>query len=437
VQLTPKTWFAIAAAALGVAIVAFIALDPFGDDSGRPRIAQTPPPAAPSSSSSQAKTSESLGFPAFATKDTTRIGGRDAASNAAAAALAVFPGVDQRPQAVALVPDGNWQAGLAAAVLMAPPLRAPLLIAASGGGDLPSPTADALDVLQPAGGDASDRAQVFAIAGTTAPGGLRGVNVPGADPAAAAVAIDRLRGRLASAPEPNHLLIVSEDDPAYAMPAAAWAARSGDPIFFTRRGSVPQATAIALKRHRGVPAYALGPETAISPAAFRQLRKLAPTLKRVAGPDPVATAIALAKFQDGTFGWNINDPGHGLVIANAARPMDAAAASPLSASGKYGPLLLTDSAAKLPLLLRTYLLDIKPGYESDPTRAFYNHAWLIGDAAAIGLAMQSQIDGLLELTQVGQTRAPTQVPAPKPKPQPKPTAKAAPKATAKGKPAKH
>ena len=404
-------WVGLAAGIAGALIIALLLIDPSGDED-----APAPPPAAapqPSAGTPEQKeTSESLGYPAFATKATTRIAGSDPATVAAGTALAVFPGIEQRPEAVALVPDGNWQAGVAAAVLMAPPVRAPILI--SGPGDVPDETSQALSVLQPVGGDPSERKQAFAIAGAPVPDGLRSAAVPAGDAATVAAGIDKLRGRLAEDPVPEHLLIVSEEDPAYAMPAAAWAARSGDPVFFTRRTTVPPATLAALKEHRGVPAYVLGPETAVTAPAFKRLRKAAPRLQRVAGPDPVASAIALARFQDGTFGWNINDPGHGLVIANASRPMDAGAAAPLSAAGKYGPLLLTDSATRLPPVLRSYLLDIKPGFEEDPTRAFYNHAWLIGDAEAIGIGVQGQIDALLELTAVGDARAPTQSAVPPP-----------------------
>jgi len=31
----------------------------------------------------------------------------------------------------------------------------------------------------------------------------------------------------------------------------------------------------------------------------------------------------------------------------------------------------------LPKALREYMLDVKPGYTTDPTRAFYNHVWVI------------------------------------------------------------
>src|SRR5262249_62436671 len=104
---------------------------------------------------------------------------------------------------------------------------------------------------------------------------------------------------------------------------------------------------------------------------------------------------------DGSFGWNINDPGHGMELANSDRPLDAAAASSLASSGKWGPLLVTDTADSLPPALRSFLLDIKPGYETDPTRAVYNHIWLMGDASAIGAEVQAEGDQLAELASIG------------------------------------
>ena len=48
------------------------------------------------------------------------------------------------------------------------------------------------------------------------------------------------------------------EEAAFAMPAAAWAARSSDPVLFTKRDEVPEATLKALGRHRGAPVYVLG-----------------------------------------------------------------------------------------------------------------------------------------------------------------------------------
>ena len=185
------------------------------------------------------------------------------------------------------------------------------------------------------------------------------------------------------------------------MPAAAWAARSGDPVLFAAGDDLPEPTVAALKRHTKVPVYVLGPSSAISSKAVRAIGKIAASVHRVSGEDPVANAIAFARYADGGFGWNVNDPGHGFVLARGDSPLDAAAAAPLSASGTWGPLLLTDSATTLPAALREYFLDVKPGYTTNPTRAFYNHVWVIGDQEAIDVNQQAEVNELAELAKIG------------------------------------
>jgi hypothetical protein len=340
-----------------------------------------------------------LGYPAFATANTTRIGGSDPASNAAAAALAVFPSIapTQQPAAVTLVDEGDWEAAIAAAVLMAEPVRAPVLLADSDG--IPDPTAEAIDALEPRGNGDTGGAGAFAIGAVPDLEGGKVTRVEGSG-AAAAAAIAKLRDRLVDK-APAHVVVAPSGQPAFAMPAAAWAARSGDPVRFAGKDKLPKATAAALKRHRKVPFFVLGPSSAISSAVLRKIGKIAKRVHRVSGEDPVANAVAFARYADGDFGWNINDPGHGFVVARSDSPLDAAAAAPLSAAGTWGPLLLTDSADALPAALRDYLLDVKPGYTTDPTRAFYNHVWLLGDLGAIDVAQQAEINELAELAKIG------------------------------------
>jgi hypothetical protein len=185
------------------------------------------------------------------------------------------------------------------------------------------------------------------------------------------------------------------------MPAAAWAARSGDAVLFAGRDSLPRPTASALREHPAAPVYVLGPSSAISSQVVREIGEISRQVRRVSGEDPVENALALARYSRGSFGWNVNDPGHGFVVARSEEPLDAAAAAPLSASGTWGPLLLTDSAATLPSAVRGYLLDVKPGYTDDPTRAFYNHVWVIGNREAIDVNQQAEIDELAALTKIG------------------------------------
>jgi hypothetical protein len=215
-----------------------------------------------------------------------------------------------------------------------------------------------------------------------------------------AATIAELRDRLFGSP-PAHIVIAPSEQPQFAMPAAAWAARSGDPVLFAEGDVLPEATLAALKRHKKVPVYVLGPSSAISSKAIAAIAKVSGGVHRVAGKDPVASAIAFARYADGNFGWNINDPGHGFVLARTGSPLDAAAAAPLSASGTWGPLLLTDSATTLPAALREYLLDVKPGYTTNPTRAFYNHVWVIGDQEAIDVNQQAEVNELAELAKIG------------------------------------
>ena len=348
----------------------------------------------------RSKGAAELGYPATATKNTTRIAGGDPAADAAGAALAVFPSTEpgQRPAAVTLVDEGDWAGALAASVLMAAPVRAPILFSSPAG--MPEVSSEALAALDPQGSGATGGASLFAIGEEVAVPGGSVTQVKGSGAAAIAVAIAKLRERLAGT-APRHVVIAPAAKPDFAMPAAAWAARSGDPILYTGAKRLAKPTAAFLRRHPKVPAYVLGPSTAIPSDVVRQIARIGPQVRRVSGEEPVENAIALARYHDGDFGWNVNDPGHGFVVARSDQPLDAAAAAPLSASGTWGPLLLTDDAGTLPAALRGYLLDVKPGYTDDPTRAFYNHVWVIGDQEAIEVGQQAEIDSLAELAKIG------------------------------------
>lgn len=387
-----------------VAIVFLVAAVLGGGSSDEPAQKPAPAPAAKEPSGEEqtpaAEAAEELGYPSFATNNTTRVGGSDAATTAAGVALAVYPSTvpAQRPAAVTLVDEGEWQGAIAAAVLMAPPIRAPLLVSADGG--LPDPTTQALEALSPQGSRTTGGAQAFAIGSAAAPDGIKAARAKGANPAALAVAIEALRSKLVGK-APRHIVLAPEAAPEFAMPAAAWAARSGDAVLFSAPDKLPKETAKALGEDPKAPVYVLGPSSAISSDVVREVAKIGNPVRRVSGEGAVENAIAFARYAHGDFGWNVNDPGHGFVVARSDAPIDAALAAPLSASGTWGPLLLSDDPDTLPKALREYLLDIKPGYTTDPTRAFYNHLWVIGDQDAIGVNEQAEINQLAELAKIG------------------------------------
>jgi hypothetical protein len=186
------------------------------------------------------------------------------------------------------------------------------------------------------------------------------------------------------------------------MPAAAWAARSGDAALPVKVGSIPPAVRKALAGHERPNVYLLGPPSVISSAVERELRrgKLASSVSRIAARTPVENAIAFARYERGDFGWGVVVPGYNFAVANVDRPLDAAAAASLATRGVFAPLLLTDNADELPRPLESYLLSVQPGYEDDPGQAVYNRVWILGDDKAISVAEQARIDTTAELIPV-------------------------------------
>ncbi len=334
-----------------------------------------------------------LGFPGFATKNTTRVGGADPVADAAGVGQAVYPGraTDSRPGSVTIVDAADFQAAVSAAQLMAAPLRSPVLY--SQDGELPQASEDALEAMRPAGAEKAGKAQVIRVGDNAGkPSGLRSTDIGGTKPAVLAKAIDRV-ATAAAGRQSQAVIVAGGKEPAYAMPAAALSAKSGAPVLWVDGDTVPGATREAIKARKKPRIYVIGPDKAVSAKAVKALGKLGP-VERISGADPVANAIAVARYSDGAFGWNVVDPGHGLVFAAADRTGEAAAAVALSGTGTYGPLLLVDDAEVLPKAVESYLLDIQPGYDKDPVRGVYNHAWLLGDEDAISVDVQARIDSL-------------------------------------------
>jgi hypothetical protein len=339
---------------------------------------------------------ENLGFPEFATKNTTRVAGADATRTAAGVVRSVFPDGARRPSAITLVDTSDWRVAVAASALMAAPIGAPMLF--SDGTDLPAASARVIDELDPPGSKAAGNGQIIRVGDVAKPSGYESTDLRGATPLGLTRAIAGLIGSARSRDAPS-VIVTSSDDPSTAAPAAGYAAKTGDPVLFVTRGAVPPETRAALAALKRPRIYLLGPSKLISPKVNRELQVFG-KVQRLGGQDAASNAIAFARYRDGAFGWGIVDPGHGLVFARAGRPLDAAAAAPLSASGTYGPLLMLDDSNTLPPALVQYLLDVQPGYGVDPVRGVYNHGWIIGDRKAITLTAQAKLDTLLEIVSV-------------------------------------
>ena len=351
---------------------------------------------------------ERAGAVTVTTRNTTRVGGTGAAVDAAAVARVGYPGLTpaSRPQAVVLVDRRNWQAALAASVLAGAPLHAPILF--SEGATLPQVSLEALEAMHPTGATALGGAQVISIAtAAVVPASYRVRRVPGGAPALLAAQIAQLWSSAAGAAQPRRAIVLADSaPPALQMPLAGLAAESGAPILYASGAQLPAATESALSAlHR--PAIFTSAAEQIATGALGRLARLGSVAAIPAGgQNGITTAqlnsIEVARYTDGSFGWGVKEPGHGLVFANPSRPLDAPAAALLSASGQYGPLLLLEGAGAIGQPLSTYLTDLQPAYSSapefQPVRGVYNHGWLIGDEATISLATQAQIDSLLEIS---------------------------------------
>jgi ell wall binding domain 2 (CWB2) len=370
-----------------------------GDDESRP------PQLGVKASDEQA--AEKLGFPSSATRNTVRVGGSDAAADAAGVAGALYPATTDadRPTAIALVDQDDWATAISASVLVGRPIGAPILL--TNGSELPAVTKDVLDRLKPKGSDLSKDAEVIRVGPDVArPAGFKTALIEGDNEFERAASVDRFFSAARAKPS-NDVVLFSADSAEFAMPAAAWAARSGDAALPVQRNAIPAPIARALREHSRPNVFVLGPESVISKQVVTELesRKLARNVRRIEGPNPVENAIAFARYEKGDFGWGVVVPGYNFTVASTERPADAAAAAALATRGVFAPLVLSDDPAKLPPKLEEFFLSVQPGYEDDPAQAVYNRAWVLGDDEAISVEQQAHVDLLTELIPV-QTNAP-------------------------------
>src|SRR3954453_17047806 len=158
----------------------------------------------------QPKAAQQLGFPTFATRNTTRVGGADAVADAAAVAQAAFPGPADvpRPAAVTLVDTKSWQDGVAASVLFALPLRAPILL--TSGSDDPGATWSAHKALSPRGEPKANGAQILRVAGAADPGGYKVKSLAGNNVFSTAAPIDKLAASATGKPASQVIVTSSE-----------------------------------------------------------------------------------------------------------------------------------------------------------------------------------------------------------------------------------
>lgn len=178
------------------------------------------------------------------------------------------------------------------------------------------------------------------------------------------------------------VIVVSGEDRhvAYAMPAAGLASAFDAPILMTPSGELHDDAASLLDEHRFDLALVLGGSGVVSTAVVNDLVSRVGSVRRIAGPDPYVTAVAVAGEvgpSPGSAGeWGSR--GRTALLANGDTVADALVAGPLAYHGEH-PLLLTP-AASLDRRVSDYL-----------DRSDVEHVVILGGTAAVGPAVVSAV----------------------------------------------
>jgi hypothetical protein len=316
-------------------------------------------------------------------KNATRLGSARDGRTAPLVFQTVYPSMrmEHRPRVVLSVAD-DWRIALAATPLIAPPYDAAILIA----GTLP----------------ARDAASFRARAREPDQSSL----VLGNDPVAAAAEVDAALTAASGTASSNVLLVPQDGDPPWALPAAAYAARTGTPILFVARDAVPSATADALARRAGrAGLYILAPTELVSEKIAEGLRRYG-TVTRVTARDPVRAAVRFAQFYDKASGFGWGRTGRGarhftpsvVVLVNGARWQDAITAAHLERGGKRGPLLFAERD-RLPAATEGFLWRQRSVFGSTPAEGPFDHVWTVGSFEQIGYPAQARADYAVEIEQ--------------------------------------
>jgi hypothetical protein len=201
--------------------------------------------------------------------------------------------------------------------------------------------------------------------------GARVAAVGGADHVLTAAEAAR---RLPQRP-PEALLATVENYPD-ALAASAVAARTGWPVLYTSRDSLSPRTATVIRELGIRTVDIVGGTGAVGAGVERQLRDRGVTVRRLAGPSRVETALAVADF-----GLGVGLAPDHIALATASNFPDALAGGAL-ASQLRSPVLLT-SGDRLHPAVASWLRN---------RRGSVDAIYLLGGTAALAGAVEQDVD---------------------------------------------
>ncbi|WP_338453404.1 cell wall-binding repeat-containing protein [Niallia oryzisoli] len=340
------------------------------------------------------------------TKNVTRIPTSDPIETSIYVSQTVWPAThkENQPGTVILTPLGSWQNAMASTDLIHHPNNGPLLFIQKD--SIPANVLNEIKRLNPIGNTNGTQVMVMGDVSDVVLSQLTDYKVEritGENPADFAKNIDEAYAKV-SGGYPNGVIIASadEEDKLYTIPAVNWIAHMPEPVLYVSKTEIPEETIAALeKRKSKANIYILGPESVISKDLEKQLKEYG-KVQRIGAEanDPSAVSIEFAKFKDEEtgFGWGLTGSGHGVSFVSTESPEVAIAAAPFSHLGKHAPLIWLDKG-QLQQETYDFLAGIKPMFKDTPTEGPYNHAYLVGDTAAIPYQTQGIIDDKLEIVQ--------------------------------------
>ena len=397
---------------------------PFGAPRGGPDYSVPPPPGQPTL------------VPTYGTKSTQRLYGENPFEEAVSVTQHVWNAslpenapnennnVPDRPWGLTLVTPDDPLTAITALPLVHFPDDAPVLYVTRNG--IPEVTANEIKRLGDTGISRYHNVDAFLVGAAANPAverqlramGLKYATVTAPNVPALANTVDQLYGKIENpdtgVPDMDNgaqnVMVGSMQSYRYMLPTTHWVAHMPTGLLWVNANSVPQPTIDALERRNGqARIYVFGGPQQISGAVVRQLSRYG-TVMRVTNDDttdfnappkdtPVDTAIKFAKMWDvsGQVGWKITGPGHGFTVVHEDDWQGAVASAPLAHLGFHSPLLMTDSAGKLPPQLDAYFKSVAPTFLTSPDDGPYNMTYVIGSWKQVTWPVQARIDYVSEM----------------------------------------
>ncbi|WP_175990279.1 cell wall-binding repeat-containing protein [Bacillus sp. Marseille-Q1617] len=337
------------------------------------------------------------------TKNSTRLNTSEASAASILTSQMIWPSThkNSQPGTVILIPENNWQIGLAAVDLIHHPNNGPVLYYNEKG--IPENVMNEIKRLNPKGNVNKTQIMVMGDAPASVSKQLKGYaiqEVKGSSPEEFAAEIDQTYAGVTDNQYPESIIIVSSEEKAkpYSLLAANWIAHMPEPVLYVNDEGIPEETKKALEKRDGkANLYLLGAKDAATDEVAKKL-KVYGDVTRIKGTDPVSMSVEFAKFKDKDtgFGWGLTDPGHGVSFISTSTPQLVIPAAPFSHLGKHAPLIwLENGKVNKPVV--DFLGGIKPAFKESPQEGPYNHGIIVGDLEAIPYQTQGILDDALEI----------------------------------------